>query len=87
MLAIHNRLDDPRVFFTDRVSPAAIEMARRYANRGAIVYFEPSGIGDEKLFRRMLEVSVCERNRETREQGGVETPLCPRLKKYKGKKF
>jgi fructokinase len=45
------------VFFTDRTSPAAIEMARYFASKGAIVYFEPSGIGDEKLFQRMLDVS------------------------------
>jgi sugar/nucleoside kinase (ribokinase family) len=55
--AIRNKVDVPKVFFTDRVSPAAIEMARQYGSRGAIVYFEPSGIGDEKLFQRMLDVT------------------------------
>jgi fructokinase len=45
------------VFFTDRISPATIEMARHCANKGAIVYFEPSGIGDDKLFQRMLDMT------------------------------
>jgi fructokinase len=43
------------VFFTDRVSRSTVELARDFRSKGAIVYFEPSGAGDAKLFREMLE--------------------------------
>ena len=32
----------PAVFFFDRVSPAIIDMAKAFKNRGSIIYFEPS---------------------------------------------
>ena len=45
------------VFFADRVSPGILMLAEKCALSGAIVMFEPSGIGDEALFERMLRVA------------------------------
>ncbi len=45
----------PHVFFTDRVSRSTVDLARQFKAKGSIVYFEPSGTGDPKLFREMLK--------------------------------
>lgn len=54
---IATRIVDPRVFFMDRVSRSALKLAEVAANRGAIVYFEPSEIGDPALFKQALRVA------------------------------
>ena len=45
------------MFFADRVSPGILTLAKKCALSGAVVVFEPSGIGDEALFERMLRVA------------------------------
>jgi fructokinase len=46
------------IFYFDRVNRASVELAKFYKNQGAIVFFEPSSIGDkEKLFKECLESS------------------------------
>lgn len=46
------------VFFFDRISKSAFELAKFYRNRGAIIYFEPSSFKiEENLFRKCLEIS------------------------------
>ena len=45
------------MFFFDRVSPGALHLARACAERGAIVFFEPSGVGNATLFRQAWEVA------------------------------
>jgi fructokinase len=52
---IQESIDKPDVFFTDRVCSASVELARHYRGKGSIIYFEPSGTGDPKLFREMLK--------------------------------
>lgn len=44
----------PNVFFFDRLSRAAVTLAKHYAENGVLVMFEPSGLGDPKLFREVL---------------------------------
>jgi fructokinase len=44
------------VFFFDRVSPAAIRLARHYAARGALVVLEPSSVGDQRLFHEAMSL-------------------------------
>jgi fructokinase len=44
------------VFFSDRVSRAAIELAKYFRKKGSLVFFEPSAAGGGKLFREMLDV-------------------------------
>jgi fructokinase len=50
-------MPDAKVLFFDRVSRGALELAAAAAKRGALVVFEPSGIGDERLFREALRMS------------------------------
>lgn len=56
--SVEEKLDSlprPGFFYFDKVSPAAIALARWARAQGACVVFEPSGKGDNKLFRRALE--------------------------------
>lgn len=45
----------PKVFFFDRVSRGAINLASFYRDAGSLVVFEPSGVGEPRLFRQALE--------------------------------
>jgi sugar/nucleoside kinase (ribokinase family) len=47
----------PRVFFFDRVSRGALVLAQMFAAMGALIVFEPSGIGDPKLFAEAIALS------------------------------
>jgi sugar/nucleoside kinase (ribokinase family) len=47
-------LPKANVFFTDRASAGILALAERCRHDGAVVVFEPSAIGDEAMFRRML---------------------------------
>ena len=51
------RIAQPQVFFFDRVSRGALILGAACAHRGAIVVFEPAGIGDPKLFREALQLA------------------------------
>lgn len=44
----------PSVFYFDRVSRGAIELARVFADLGAVIVFEPTTIKNEKLFYEAL---------------------------------
>lgn len=45
------------VFFFDRVSRGTLEIAQNASEKGAVVMFEPSSRGDEKLFREAVNVA------------------------------
>jgi sugar/nucleoside kinase (ribokinase family) len=51
------KMPRPQVFFFDRCSPGAIEMASRFRAGGAIVVFEPSSRNDNALFEQALGVA------------------------------
>ena len=55
--AIVEHLGSPRVFFFDRLSRGALVLARACAERGAVVAFEPSSVGNPALFREAWEVA------------------------------
>jgi len=57
MEAVVASMPDPAVFFFDRVSRGALDLATASAARGALVVFEPSSVGDERLFRKALGLS------------------------------
>ena len=40
-----------QVFFLDRVSRGALHLAKTFSDQGAVIFFEPSGVGDPGLFR------------------------------------
>ena len=50
-------VEAPDVFFFDRVSRASIVLAQQFAALGAVVVFEPSGIGNARLFEEALELA------------------------------
>ena len=45
------------VFFMDRVSRAALTLAARASEEGAVVIFEPSGKSDPKLFQEAIQLA------------------------------
>lgn len=47
----------PIVFFMDRVSPGVLALANVSRARGAIIVFEPSGVGDPRLFREAVSLA------------------------------
>jgi pfkB family carbohydrate kinase len=56
-IAVSNSSMIPRAFFFDRVSKHTLNLARWSARLGAIVVFEPSSIGDERMFAHAVSVS------------------------------
>src|SRR5262249_50328218 len=55
--AVAQKMSETDVFFFDRVSRGALELARASAERGAMVVFEPNGIKSGKLFQEALATS------------------------------
>lgn len=51
------RIGSPQVFFFDRISRGAIVLAQAAAERGAVVVFEPSSVGNIVLFRKAWEIA------------------------------
>ena len=47
----------PDIFFFDRISPAIIQLAKYFREKGSIIYFEPSGKSAEKDFNMCIEIS------------------------------
>lgn len=45
----------PKCFYFDRISPALLRLAEWVRREGGLVFFEPSSIGDEALFRRAID--------------------------------
>jgi len=54
---IIDQVPKPSVFYFDRISRAAIEMAKRYSADGALVVFEPPSIRNGKLFKECVQVA------------------------------
>ncbi len=50
-------LPAPEVFFFDRVSRGALDLAEAAGRRGALIFFEPSGVGEPRLFREALALA------------------------------
>ncbi|MBZ5524801.1 MAG: carbohydrate kinase family protein [Acidobacteriia bacterium] len=53
---LKKKLGRPEIFYADRVSRSAVELARHFRHEGSLIYFEPSAGGDPKLFREMLQL-------------------------------
>lgn len=52
-----SKQDSPDVFFFDRASAAILAMASEFRKRGALIYFEPSGVGRPADFAKALSVA------------------------------
>lgn len=51
------KLPPANVYFFDRVSRGALELAHASAKRGAVIVFEPSGVKDRGLFKEAIRIS------------------------------
>jgi len=77
---IAERIGKPKVFFFDRVSRGTLLLAKASAKQGALITFEPSGVGDPNLFREALSITHIlkyshERKRQMSDFGSVDGPL------------
>lgn len=54
---ISHELPAHQVFFLDRVSRGTLNLAKASAKCGAVVVFEPSGIGEPRLFREAWSIA------------------------------
>lgn len=52
-----SELGRPRVFFLDRVSRGALILAQAAMAEGAVVIFEPAGLGEARLFKEALKMA------------------------------
>jgi fructokinase len=57
ILEVSDRLPKMQVFFFDRVSRGALDLAKRCVDSGGVVVFEPSMIGDPRLFSEAISLS------------------------------
>lgn len=57
VLEISDRLPKMQVFFFDRVSRAALDLAKKCDESGGVVVFEPSMIGEPRLFSEAINLS------------------------------
>ena len=70
----------PQVFFFDRVSRGALLLANSFAERGALVVFEPIGIGDPKLFSEALSLAhIVKYSDERIDAAAVSPPVKNRM--------
>jgi len=54
---VKERVHRGNVFFFDRTSPAAIDLARHFKELGCLIFFEPSGKGNPKHFQQAMKVA------------------------------
>jgi fructokinase len=56
-IEVSTKLPRPKVFYFDRPAPSALFLAERAREMGAVVFFEPSSVGDSDLFSRAIGVA------------------------------
>lgn len=54
---VASQIKNPKVFFFDRVSRGALILAKECADKGALIVFEPSGVGEPNLFLEALAIT------------------------------
>lgn len=72
---VSTNLVAPTVFFFDRVSPFALQLARHYSENGCLVFFEPSASATQKEFAEAIKVSHVlkySNERAAAELGGIQ---------------
>ncbi|MDO8579230.1 MAG: PfkB family carbohydrate kinase [Dehalococcoidales bacterium] len=52
---VSNSLKRASVFYFDRTSPGALSLANYYRQHGSLIVFEPSSVGDGRLFKQALQ--------------------------------
>lgn len=56
-IELKEQIHDGKVYFFDRTSAGALDLARHFKSLGSIVFFEPSAKGDPKHFAQAIELS------------------------------
>lgn len=69
----------PQALFLDRVSPAALRIGAWAREKGALIVFEPSSIGDERQFQKAVDLCHVlkyshDRLGHLRDLGGAQSP-------------
>jgi sugar/nucleoside kinase (ribokinase family) len=74
-------LPSPKIFFFDRTSRGALQLAQYFGQRGALVIYEPAGVGDPALFREALMLAhvVKYSHERMRDVVDLETTRAPHL--------
>ncbi|MCP4408273.1 MAG: hypothetical protein GY807_11035 [Gammaproteobacteria bacterium] len=54
--AVSEAATDPKAFYFDRVSPSCLRLANWAQDRGALVVFEPSSVGDDRAFQKAVDL-------------------------------
>src|ERR1043166_2070644 len=57
-IEVSTKMPKPEVFYFDRAAKSTLILAQKSRDAGALVVFEPSSVGEPKLFRRC--VAVCD---------------------------
>lgn len=65
-------LPSAQIYFFDRPSRGALTLASAYKATGAIVFFEPSGLGSPKLFGEALRIADVVKYSHDRKHGFIE---------------
>ena len=55
--SIIKKSPSPNVYYFDRINRASIDLASEYKKLGSVVFFEPSSIGEPRLFEQCLNVA------------------------------
>lgn len=76
--SVVDSIQEAQVFFFDRASRSSIQLAQHFRESGAIIYFEPSGIGEPRLFREAVEVAHVVKYASDRLTALVDLPDLPR---------
>ena len=77
---IQDKIPKSNVFYFDRATPSAFELAKNLKKQGSIVFFEPPKfLHDDKNFMQCLQISDivkhCYEQAEATEQSNVKIPL------------
>jgi sugar/nucleoside kinase (ribokinase family) len=54
---IVKKTSEPVIYYFDRINRGSIDFAKYYKSKGALIYFEPSSIGEMRLFEECLKVA------------------------------
>jgi fructokinase len=76
---IQNKLPVPNVFYFDRSTPSALELAKNFKKQNAIIFFEPPKFLYDDNFIKCLQISDivkhCYDQSEDTEKSGIKIPL------------
>jgi len=88
---IQNNLPQSNVFYFDRASPSALEIAKIMKKQNTIIFFEPPKFLHDDLFFKCLQISDvvkhCYNQSEDTQQSGIDIPLEIQTKGEEGLRY